>query len=99
MGHVAVRDSCSRVAPARRHSALYLFESLSNSWDVLPALKNTSITSMAGIKRFLGGRSTGVFNGQTVKEVEVVLLRAGYKTDFSSTPCVKMSHRDRPRAE
>ena len=59
--------------------------------DILPHLRDGSVTSMHGIKRILGPKTVEFQDGQVVDDVDAILCCTGYEADFSLTPFVEMS--------
>ncbi|CAK7218438.1 hypothetical protein SBRCBS47491_003509 [Sporothrix bragantina] len=64
--------------------------------DILPCLRDGSVTSLPGVKRFTGGKSVEFADGTVVEDVDVVICCTGYRADFSLTPFVETS---RPAAD
>ncbi|KAG4256686.1 hypothetical protein FPRO03_03696 [Fusarium proliferatum] len=59
--------------------------------DIVPHLQDGSLTSLHGIKRFLGGRSIEFDDGTVVDDVDSVILTTGYCADFSVSPFIEKS--------
>ncbi|CAM1508643.1 Fc.00g054910.m01.CDS01 [Cosmosporella sp. VM-42] len=59
--------------------------------DCLPHLKDGSLTSLHGIKRFLGGRSIEFDDGTVLSDVDAVIFTTGYRADFSIAPFIEAS--------
>ncbi|KAG5758325.1 hypothetical protein H9Q72_013533 [Fusarium xylarioides] len=59
--------------------------------DIVPHLQDGSLTSLHGIKRFLGGRSIEFDDGTVVDDVDSVILTTGYCADFSVAPFIEKS--------
>ncbi|KAF5983025.1 flavin-containing protein [Fusarium coicis] len=59
--------------------------------DIVPHLQDGSLTSLHGIKRFLGGRSIEFDDGTVVDDVDCVILTTGYCADFSVAPFIEKS--------
>lgn len=59
--------------------------------DVLPYLKDGSITSMHGVKRILGPKTVEFLDGQVLEDIDVILCCTGYKADFDLVPFVETS--------
>ncbi|KAF5989586.1 flavin-containing protein [Fusarium bulbicola] len=59
--------------------------------DIVPHLQDGSLTSLHGIKRFLGGRSIEFDDGTVVDDVDSVILTTGYCADFSVAPFIENS--------
>ncbi|RSL87192.1 hypothetical protein CEP51_002391 [Fusarium floridanum] len=59
--------------------------------DCLPHLKDGSLTSLHGIKRFLGGKSIEFDDGTVLDDVDSVIFTTGYCADFSLTPFIEIS--------
>ncbi|ENH74922.1 Dimethylaniline monooxygenase [N-oxide-forming] 5 [Fusarium oxysporum f. sp. cubense race 1] len=59
--------------------------------DIVPHLQDGSLTSLHGVKRFLGGRSIEFDDGTVVDDVDSVILTTGYRADFSVAPFIEKS--------
>ncbi|KAF4965417.1 hypothetical protein FSARC_6768 [Fusarium sarcochroum] len=59
--------------------------------NCLPHLQDGSLTSLHGIKRFLGGRSIEFDDGTVLDDVDSVIFTTGYTSDFSVSPFVETS--------
>ncbi|SCO12549.1 related to flavin-containing monooxygenase [Fusarium fujikuroi] len=59
--------------------------------DIVPHLQDGSLTSLHGIKRFLGGRSIEFDDGTVVDDVDSVILTTGYCADFSVSLFIEKS--------
>ncbi|KAJ9416814.1 flavin-binding monooxygenase-like-domain-containing protein [Fusarium oxysporum] len=60
--------------------------------DIVPHLQDGSLTSLHGIKRFLGGRSIEFDDGTVVDDVDSVILTTGYRADFSVAPFIEKTY-------
>lgn len=58
---------------------------------ILPLLKDGSVTSLHGIKRFTGGKSIEFEDGTVIDDVDSVIFTTGYQADFSLAPFVEKS--------
>jgi dimethylaniline monooxygenase (N-oxide forming) len=61
---------------------------------VVPLLKDGTVTSVAGIKRFVGAKSIEFDDGSVLDDIDAVILCTGYTADWSIAPFVETS---RPR--
>ncbi|KAF4998959.1 hypothetical protein FGRMN_2758 [Fusarium graminum] len=59
--------------------------------NCLPRLKDGSLTSLHGLKRFLGGRSIEFDDGTILDDVDAVIFTTGYRGDFAVAPFVEKS--------
>lgn len=59
--------------------------------DMLPFLVDGRLTSMHGIKRFLGGKSVEFADGSVIEDVDAVICCTGYIADWSAAPFVETS--------
>ncbi|KAM0391905.1 Dimethylaniline monooxygenase [N-oxide-forming] 5 [Fusarium culmorum] len=59
--------------------------------NTLPLLKDGSVTSLHGIKRFTGGKSIEFEDGTIIDDVDSVIFTTGYQCDFSPAPFVEKS--------
>lgn len=62
-----------------------------SSETIIPALKDGSLTSLHGLKRFLGPRSIEFDDGTILDNVDAVICGTGYSADFSVAPFIEMS--------
>lgn len=58
---------------------------------LIPYLAAGLITSVAGIAGFSGAKSLGIADGNTLEDIDVVVLATGYTNDMTLTPWVKRS--------
>jgi dimethylaniline monooxygenase (N-oxide forming) len=61
------------------------------SENIIPALRNGSLTSLQGIKRFVGPRSIELAAGTVLDDIDAVICATGYKADFSVAPFLERS--------
>lgn len=61
---------------------------------MMPYLKDGSLTSLRGLKRFVGEKSVELEDGTVVEGVDAVVLCTGYRADWKVAPWVE---RSRPR--
>jgi dimethylaniline monooxygenase (N-oxide forming) len=61
------------------------------SENIIPALRNGSLTSLQGIKRFLGPSSIELADGTVLDDIDAVICATGYKADFSVAPFLERS--------
>jgi dimethylaniline monooxygenase (N-oxide forming) len=61
------------------------------SEHILPYLKDGSLTSLPGIKRFTGHKSIEFTDGQTLDDIDAVICATGYSADFSAAPFLERS--------
>jgi len=61
------------------------------SESVLPLLKDGSLTSVRGIKRFTGPHSIEFTDGTIIDDVDAVICATGYQADFSVAPFLQKS--------
>ncbi|KAL6914652.1 hypothetical protein FSST1_012412 [Fusarium sambucinum] len=66
---------------------------------VLPLLRDGSVTSLHGIKRFTGGKSIEFEDGTIIDDVDSVIFTTGYQGDFSLAPFVEQSIPKSPNYE
>ncbi|KAM0188268.1 hypothetical protein ACHAPI_010664 [Fusarium lateritium] len=59
--------------------------------NCLPRLKDGSLTSIHGLKRFVGGRSIEFDDGTVLDDIDAVVFTTGYKGDFKVAPFVEKS--------
>ncbi|KAJ4180724.1 hypothetical protein NW755_011619 [Fusarium falciforme] len=59
--------------------------------DCLSHLQDGSLTSLHGIKRFIGGKSIEFDDGTVLDDVDSVIFTTGYRADFSLTPFIETS--------
>ncbi|KAF4441840.1 hypothetical protein F53441_11925 [Fusarium austroafricanum] len=58
---------------------------------LIPHFQDGSLTSLHGIKRFLGGKSIEFEDGTVLDDVDSVIFTTGYRGDFSVAPFVEKS--------
>jgi dimethylaniline monooxygenase (N-oxide forming) len=61
------------------------------SAHIIPALRDGSLTSLPGIKRFIGPHSIEFEDGTVLEDVDAVICATGYQADFSVTPFLETS--------
>lgn len=61
------------------------------SEHILPFLREGSLTSVKGIRRFRGGKTVEFEDGSVVEDVDFVICATGYKADFDSVPFIERS--------
>ena len=61
------------------------------SANIIPALRDGSLTSLPGIKRFIGPHSIEFEDGTVLEDVDAVICATGYQADFSVTPFLETS--------
>ncbi|KXJ88367.1 putative dimethylaniline monooxygenase [Microdochium bolleyi] len=67
--------------------------SLAGTSDVvLKLLRDGSLTTLPGLKRFSGPRTLEFVDGTTIEDVDAVIHATGYSADFSVTPWLQTSH-------
>ena len=59
------------------------------SESIIPTLKDGSLTSLPGIKRFTGPRSIEFVDGTVLDDIDAVVCATGYRADFKSAPFVE----------
>ncbi|KAK2616624.1 hypothetical protein QQS21_000447 [Conoideocrella luteorostrata] len=59
--------------------------------EVLPYLADGRLTSLHGIRRFVGMKSIEFEDGTVLDDVDAVIYCTGYKADWSAAPFVEMS--------
>ncbi|KAH8903633.1 FAD/NAD(P)-binding domain-containing protein [Coniochaeta sp. PMI_546] len=66
--------------------------SLPGVWEhVLPLLRDGTVTSMSGVKRFLGPKLVEFDDGTVLDDVDALILCTGYSADWSIAPFVETS--------
>jgi dimethylaniline monooxygenase (N-oxide forming) len=66
--------------------------SLPGVWEnVIPLLRDGTVTSMSGVKRFAGPNSVEFDDGTVLDDVDAVILCTGYSADWSIAPFVETS--------
>lgn len=63
----------------------------SASEAVIPALQNGSLTSLRGLKGFVGPKSVELTDGTIIDDVDAVICATGYTADFTVTPFIETS--------
>ncbi|KAH6644981.1 putative dimethylaniline monooxygenase [Truncatella angustata] len=63
----------------------------SSSETLIPALRDGSLTSLWGLKRFVGPRSIEFDDGTIIEDVDAVICSTGYKGDFGVVPFLEKS--------
>ena len=58
---------------------------------IIPALRDGSLTSLQGIKRFIGPSSIEFADGIVLDDVDAVVCATGYQADFSAAPFLEKS--------
>ncbi|KUJ13257.1 putative dimethylaniline monooxygenase [Mollisia scopiformis] len=58
---------------------------------IIPSLRDGSLTSLPGIKRFIGPRSIEFTNGTVLDDIDYVVCATGYKADFDAAPFLDKS--------
>ncbi|KAJ7512020.1 putative dimethylaniline monooxygenase [Mycena galericulata] len=61
---------------------------------IIPALRDGSLTSLHGLKRFVGPRSIEFDDGTVLDDVDAVICATGYSADFSVAPFLEKSRPD-----
>jgi dimethylaniline monooxygenase (N-oxide forming) len=59
--------------------------------NIIPFLKDGSLTSLPGIKRFIGPKSIEFTDGTVLDDIDTVICATGYTADFTATPFVERS--------
>ncbi|KAB5542799.1 flavin-containing monooxygenase 9 [Coniochaeta sp. 2T2.1] len=71
--------------------------SLPGVWEhVIPLLRDGTVTSMYGVKRFVGPKSVEFDDGTVLDDVDALILCTGYSADWSIAPFVETSTPDTP---
>lgn len=66
--------------------------SLPGVWEnVIPLLKDGTVTSISGVKRFVGPKSIEFDDGTVLDDVDALILCTGYQADWSIAPFVETS--------
>lgn len=66
--------------------------SLPGVWEhVIPLLRDGTVTSISGVKRFLGPKSVEFDDGTVLDDVDALVLCTGYSADWSIAPFVETS--------
>lgn len=63
----------------------------STSANIISSLKDGTLTSLHGLKRFTGPRSIEFEDGTVLEDVDVVISATGYTADFGVAPFVEQS--------
>jgi dimethylaniline monooxygenase (N-oxide forming) len=61
------------------------------SENTVNALRDGSLTSLHGIKRFVGPRSIEFADGTVLDDIDIVVCATGYQADFSAAPFLDRS--------
>jgi dimethylaniline monooxygenase (N-oxide forming) len=62
-----------------------------SSESLIPALKNGTLTSLYGLKRFVGPKSIEFDDGTIMDDIDAVICATGYTADFSVAPFLEKS--------
>jgi dimethylaniline monooxygenase (N-oxide forming) len=61
------------------------------SEHIIPTLRDGSLTSLQGIKRFIGPSSIEFADGTVLDDIDAVICATGYRADFSAAPFLERS--------
>ncbi len=61
------------------------------SAHIIPALKDGSLSSLSGIKRFIGPHSIEFTDGTVLDDIDAVICATGYGADFDAAPFLEKS--------
>lgn len=64
----------------------------SSAEALIPSLRDGSLTSLWGVKRFIGPNSIEFDDGTIIEDVDAVICATGHSGDFSVTPFLSRSH-------
>ncbi|KAI1858838.1 hypothetical protein JX265_010519 [Neoarthrinium moseri] len=62
-----------------------------SSETIIPALKNGTLTSLHGLKRFVGPKAIEFDDGTIIDDVDAVICATGYSADFNVAPFLERS--------